>query len=173
MKKLLALALALTLALSLAACGGNSNGGGSTTTPPANNSTTTPPNGGDTVPSEKPADNTPAGEEWPDNEYTQQAPKPTDPISKYVAPYRYNESTPKRVSFVFQAADATEAQEHMKAYVEQLKSSGFTLDVDVDTDTMYYAFNDSGWSVDVSYTGANTAVSNDANWYLDIISPKS
>jgi hypothetical protein len=161
--RMLTLALALTLALSLAACGGNSNGGGSTTTtnPPAS------------TPSENPADNTPAGEKWPDDEYTQQVSKPTDPISKYVAPYRNNESTPKRVSFVFQAADATEAQAHMKAYVEQLKSSGFTLDVNVDTDTMYYAFNDSGWSVDVSYTGTNTAVSNDANWYLDIISPKN
>jgi hypothetical protein len=51
MKKILTLALALTLALSLAACGGTSNSGGSggSTTPPANN-----------TPSEKPADNPPA-----------------------------------------------------------------------------------------------------------------
>jgi hypothetical protein len=52
MKRTLAIALALVLALSLAACsGGNSTpSGGSSTTPPANSTTTTPP-----------ADNTPSG----------------------------------------------------------------------------------------------------------------
>ncbi|MDR0840527.1 MAG: hypothetical protein LBN26_03975, partial [Christensenellaceae bacterium] len=58
MKRTLAIALALVLALSLAACsGGNSGntGGNNSTTPPANSTTTTPPadtapndNGGDT-----------------------------------------------------------------------------------------------------------------------------
>ncbi|MDR0839193.1 MAG: hypothetical protein LBN99_06070 [Oscillospiraceae bacterium] len=52
MKKLTLISsvLALVLALSLAACGGNSNTGGSSTTPPASSATTPPP-----------ADNTPSG----------------------------------------------------------------------------------------------------------------
>jgi hypothetical protein len=54
MKKLHTLALALTLALSLAACGGTSNsgnGGNTTTTPPANSSTPGTSQGADTTPS--------------------------------------------------------------------------------------------------------------------------
>jgi hypothetical protein len=47
--RILTLALALTLALSVTACGGNSTPSGGTTTPPANNSTTTPPSGGEIV----------------------------------------------------------------------------------------------------------------------------
>jgi hypothetical protein len=46
MKKIIFIALALVLALSLfTACGSDDNDGGSTTTPPANSTTTAPPIG--------------------------------------------------------------------------------------------------------------------------------
>jgi hypothetical protein len=87
MKKAILLMLTFVLAISLVACGGNSdNGGGSTTTPPSNSNSTTPPSNSSEA-SEKPADSTPSQEsgetglnesikKWPDNEWTQQLPKP-------------------------------------------------------------------------------------------------
>jgi len=51
MKKILTLALALLLALSLAACSGNSKPSGSTTTPPASSSTPPASQGADNTPS--------------------------------------------------------------------------------------------------------------------------
>jgi hypothetical protein len=68
MKKIITLALALVLALSLAACSGTSNSGNdgnSTTTPPASNnggnSNTDTPESIPSADSSKPADNSPAG----------------------------------------------------------------------------------------------------------------
>ncbi|MDR0840486.1 MAG: hypothetical protein LBN26_03770 [Christensenellaceae bacterium] len=76
MKKIIALALALMLALSLAACGGNSNNGGGSSTPPAtSDNNTTPPasqGGNETTPS-----NNGGSAEWPaDDEFAKQVPKP-------------------------------------------------------------------------------------------------
>ncbi|MDR0916392.1 MAG: hypothetical protein LBN02_04295 [Oscillospiraceae bacterium] len=107
MKKIIVLALVLVLALSLlTACGGKDNGGGSATPPASNN---TPDNGGG---------NANADDKWPDNEYTQQLPKPTFTIS--------SSSAYSGGGYIFTCKEAT--FDECKAYVETLKSSGFTID---------------------------------------------
>jgi ABC-type glycerol-3-phosphate transport system substrate-binding protein len=87
MKKLIALALVLVLALSLlAACGGSSNSGGSTAAPPATDAgTSTPPapQGGN--------DNT--AKEWPDNKYTEGLPKPSGEILDVAVADKYGYTT--------------------------------------------------------------------------------
>jgi ABC-type glycerol-3-phosphate transport system substrate-binding protein len=127
MKKIITIALALVLVLSLAACGGNSNSGGSSTTPPANsgnNSTSTPPasqGGNETTPSNNGSSDAPGGTsvEWPDNDYTKDIPKPNKGTILSA-----EESNLGGVYFLIKM-DWT--FEEAKAYEEQLKAAGIDV----------------------------------------------
>jgi hypothetical protein len=122
MKKIITLALALTLALSLAACGSTSNSsGGNTSTPPASS------NGGTSTP----GGNTNTDDKWPDNEWTQQLPKPTFTIS--------SSSTYSGGGYIFTCKEAT--LDECKEYVETLKTSGFTVDTGGSVKDSYVAWN--------------------------------
>jgi uncharacterized lipoprotein YehR (DUF1307 family) len=139
MKKVITLALALMLALSLAACGGNSdNGGGSTTTPPSNSGTTTPPSntpstsqgGNETTPSNNGGNTVGDAAGWPDNEFTQQVPKPQ---------YSFTQESSGDSTTCRTYPDWT--KEQAKAYVTELESAGFAINNSVaDYDDQYLAY---------------------------------
>jgi hypothetical protein len=126
MKKIIALALTLVLALYLTACGGGSsnsgNNGGNSTTPPANSTSS-----GDNGASSPANDNGGASVNeyaWPDNKWTQYMPKPAGALSDDPT-----EDVPGSASStcwftVFGGRDDA------KAYVEQLIADGYTEDPD-------------------------------------------
>jgi predicted small secreted protein len=126
-KRILTLALALALALTLAACGGNSdNGGGSTTTPPANGDTPAQTGNDGSQTTEQPANNG-GGEEWPDNAFTQQVPKPDDSVIGQHRGYTKD----------FDQVDVSDADsivfgmkwdsmDDAKAYAAEVKTAGFS-----------------------------------------------
>jgi hypothetical protein len=150
MKKIITIALALVLVLSLAACGGNSSGGGSSTTPPAtsdnsttppaNSSTTTPPS--DTPDNSQSADNGDDSSKWPDNEYTQQVPTPS---------FTYTGSNTFMGTFMAEFSDLT--IEGAKSYEEELIASGFSVDEALstrgDNNAKIHLENSAGWIVEI------------------------
>jgi hypothetical protein len=123
MKKAFILVLALVLALSLAACGGNENtpSGGNSTTPPTSSS------GGTSAPTESTAPGNSSttapqgnGEKWPDNDWTKQIPNPAwDSLYK----------TAEVPDMMFSANYRTVSKEQVSAYVATLKESGYTLNI--------------------------------------------
>jgi hypothetical protein len=140
MKRTLAIALALVLALSLAACsGGNSTpSGGSSTTPPSNSTTTTPPasqNGNNN------GDNAPVGDQWPSNDYTAVIPKP--------AAGEFEGTKGSDNSFIIWM---TWTVDEAKAYADTLKGDGWEASFDKTYDDGSYEFQASkgGYSVSVN-----------------------
>jgi hypothetical protein len=154
MKKLLTLALALTLTLSLAACGGTSNSGngGSTTTPLANSGDTTP------ATSSTAGNNTATA--WPDNEYTQQVPKPDGTVINSSVE-NLSVGTTTLTSFI---AQMSWSKDEAKAYGAALKSAGFT-ERSLEDDSENYMYAASNGSYDVAI-----AVSTETNNYTISIS---
>jgi predicted small secreted protein len=150
MKKIIALALTLVLALSLAACGGNSdNGGGSTTTPPAQTA------GNSSQTTEQPADNgdkapTFTAGEWPDNDWTKQVPKPTAGTVGKVSTMGDGDKT------LSVAMDWT--REEAAAYCDELAAGKFNQNVlayykdSTSMSVLLEAESSDGWEVAVSET---------------------
>ncbi len=149
MKKLSALALALILVLSLAACGGGGSTGtpsGSSTTPPASQggseATTTPESTPEeTTPTEEP--NEPAaGVEWPDNDYTAQVPQLPETI-KILQVYEIQSQGNFTIDFVelITYADG-------EAYAAELTSAGYTVEASENIDNWYFnGTNGAGYKV--------------------------
>ncbi|MDR0906739.1 MAG: hypothetical protein LBN00_11325 [Oscillospiraceae bacterium] len=141
-KRILSLALALVLTLSLlAACGG----GSSTTTPPANSTTTVPP-----------ANNTPSGGntftagEWPDNDWTKQVPKPSaGKIGKIGTKGEGDKTLSIKMDWT---------REEAAAYCDELVAGNFSQNVlayykdSTPTSVLLEAESSDGWSVAVSET---------------------
>ncbi len=144
MKKIVLLALALVLALSLAACGGNDNSstpsgnsGGNTTNPSASQ-------GGN--------DNTPAFTEgeWPDNDWTAQLPKPTaGTIGKVSTMGSENQTLSIKMTWT---------REEASAYCDEARSGGFNVNAIAyyeDTpslSTLLEAENSAGYELSVTET---------------------
>jgi hypothetical protein len=145
MKKILMLAVALMLALSLAACGGNSDtpttssggNGGNSTNPPASQ-------GGN--------DNTPAFTEgeWPDNDWTAQLPKPAaGTIGKVSSVGSENQTL---------SIQMTWTREEASAYCDEARSGGFNVNAIAyyeDTpslSTLLEAENSAGYELSVTET---------------------
>jgi ABC-type glycerol-3-phosphate transport system substrate-binding protein len=159
MKKAITLALVLVLALSLAACGGNSgNGSGSTTTPPPSNSGTTPPSGDTTPATSSTAGNSDSnnnGDKWEDNEFTKQVPKPADEVVYFL-------DSADHITVQFVTPDNNDG---IRAYIEQLKSAGFTENADsfeYQDQIRYEADNSAGYHVEVYRNGY------DEDWTLSV-----
>ncbi|MDR0840485.1 MAG: hypothetical protein LBN26_03765 [Christensenellaceae bacterium] len=139
MKKTLALALALMLALTLAACGGSSGGGSST--PPAGNSTPAQTEDGGSQTTEQSADDdtsTPSDEStgldeseytWENDAFTQMIPKP-DFGTLYVFGSIANTGLSAQIRNV--------SVENATAYISSVKA--MWKDADVQTDETY-AYN--------------------------------
>lgn len=146
MKKYLVLALALVMVLALAACGdkssttpqGNGNNNESTvpsesSTPSGSDSTATPPT---TNTSSKPDD------KWPDNEWTEQVPKPP-----FIAEGSVEIGADLTISF----SDAT--FDTVKAYIDELIANGFIAGSDATAsgdDISWFGTNADGWRVSVT-----------------------
>jgi|GEM_PF-3263567 len=151
MKKLLALALIMVLALSLlTACGGgNSNtpSGGNSTTPPTSSEDNSPTPTESTAP-ENSSTPTPqgGGEEWPDNDFTQQIPNPA-----WGSLYK----TSVIPDMLFSANYRTVSAEQAKEYAEELENVGFDTDLSVSDSDVVYSFgakNADGYSVGITLT---------------------
>ena len=113
----LSTSLLLAALFLLAACGGG--GGGGQSSAPGKAGTKTE------------AKATKGGNKWPDNEYTKLLPKPEITVSSAsVGTFADGET------FAANFASGT-TREQFKAYIEQLKASGFTVKVEVDTDSTY------------------------------------
>jgi len=142
----IALVAIVIAALVLVGCSGKNNSSGSS----RSNSTNPSASQG--------SSNTPAANEWPNNKYTQQVPKPADRIKS-------TDTMRDRYLFVF--SNATESS--MKTYVEQLKSAGFTQYVSESTDSggnlKFEAWNAANWRVMIY--NSNT------EWVLEIIEPNN
>lgn len=93
------------------------------------------------------------GDKWPDNEYTKQLPKPQITVSSAsVGTFADGET------FAANFASGT-TREQFKAYIEQLKTSGFTVKVEVDTDSTYGGTADkNGYHVSWVYTGGRGSI---------------
>ena len=135
-KRILLFLLAAVMVVLLAACGGNTdNGGSNSTNSPANSST---PSVGNT--------DTPKSDEWPDNEWTKQVLKPPFTVSAYS---EYGNDA--YITLTGMTYDAT------KAYVEQLKSSGFEDyggSTDDGKELGFLGKNADGWKLTVTSTGS-------------------
>ncbi|MDR1765795.1 MAG: hypothetical protein LBR77_06865 [Lachnospiraceae bacterium] len=116
MKKALALALVLVLALSLAACGGGSNSGGSTTPPATSNSAQS-----GNAQSGNTGGETAEDKSWPDNKFTRLVPKPDFELGEYDA---------SKIALGFFVPVLETDLDAIKAYVEQVKSAGFTVNAE-------------------------------------------
>jgi len=117
---------ALLLVLSLAACGGSSSNG-SNDNSASNSSATAEDNGGSG--SAQPAGERDEVEElfdvdmddkWVTNEFTEQVPKPADEVK-----YALDDETSTLFQFV-----TPDNNDGIRAYIEQLKSAGFTENAD-------------------------------------------
>jgi predicted small lipoprotein YifL len=161
MKKLITIALALVLALSLAACGGNS--GGSTTTPPANNNTTTPPSN-DTPGNSQSTDTTPSNAggdttEWPENDVGNLVPKPD--FNYNVKSYLEGEAR-IILTVEFPGASKEQIQSYNQTIVDEVRTAYPDTSLDEKWDS------DSVWGNSFSFkneTGMSTMVS--LKWYAD------
>ena len=119
MKKMMALALALMLVLTLAACGGkdapkSSGSAGSGDTPPASaQQEPATPDPGTTQTKEK---------EWPDNEWTNLVPQPADATIYLTSELSDTDGYDIRLQdWTLEAAEA---------YIEEVKEAGFNLQSD-------------------------------------------
>jgi hypothetical protein len=121
MKKLITIALALVLALSLAACGGGTdngdNGGSNSTNPPASQS------GNETTPSgtgggEESGPGS-GGTEWPNYDYLQDVPKPDFTVTKI-------EFEMKGLPVTAYYSDVT--FEQMEAFSKELDAAGWSVE---------------------------------------------
>ena len=97
------------------------------------------------------------GAEWPDNEYTKQVPKPDFKLLA-VSLDEEDES--------FTAAFMNATAEEVKAYAEKVKEAGFTVDPELQDETVmgmtiysYTASNGNGYTVTVSFTASTGAAS--------------
>jgi ABC-type glycerol-3-phosphate transport system substrate-binding protein len=139
---ILTLALALTLALSLAACGEKTDNTGST-------------GGNSTSGTSSTAGNDTATKQWPDNEFTKQVPKPADEVADFLV-------SADHITIQFVSPDNNDG---IKAYIEQLKSAGFTENADsteYQDQILYEADNSAGYHVKVHRNGY------DEDWTLSI-----
>ena len=159
MKKLLTLALALMMVLSLAACGGKTDPAPSGTTDPGTSQqqpSSTPddskPSGGEEIPDDTSEPTDPS--EWPDNEYTRLVPKP-----KTVT------VTEMDLSDNYCAIATTWTIEETIEYAGQIKAAGFDQDVieqsGTDVGVEMFTFtgtNTDGVEVMVVFTGGESGI---------------
>lgn len=133
---ILSTSLLLSALFLLTACGGGSSG---------------QPSGKAETKTEAKA--TKGGDKWPDNEYTKLLPKPEITVSSAsVGTFADGET------FAANFASGT-TREQFKAYIEQLKASGFTVKVEVDTDSTYGGTADKdGYHVSWIYTGGKGSI---------------
>ncbi len=156
MKKFLVIALALILALSLAACGGGSSttpsSGSGTSAPPASSSAPTS-SAPSSTPDNTPDSNTPAfvAGEWPDNEWTQQLPKPSaGTVGNVSTAGAENQTLSIKMDWT---------REEAAAYCDEITAAGlFDQNVlayyqdSTPMDVLLEAENASGWEVGISVT---------------------
>jgi hypothetical protein len=170
MKKLVLLAFALVLALSLVACGGNGNddplnrpndtsssGGNNSTNPPASNGGDTTPsgnNGGDS--NQGGGFNNTYDNDWPENEYTKLVPRPDFEVE-------YCDDEVNGIS----AKYINTTMESVKAYASQLKAAGFTVDPqesEYDGQYVYGAGKGKAYFVTISYMGEGDSLFSLVTW---------
>ncbi len=149
MKKLIALALVLVIALSLAACGGGGSSSSSSraasSTPPASSSApaqTPPSSTPQSTPETEPEAEAPASVEWPDNDYTAQVPQLPETIEILQA-YEIQSQGNFTLDFVEQITYADG-----EAYAEELTGAGFTVEASAQIDNWYFTGdNGAGYKV--------------------------
>ena len=156
MKKYLAILLAFVLALSLAACGGGNDtpdpSGSDTADPGTSQQEQTDNSDSDTEDnSDSPVLTGDADDEtkpdsgdskWPDNEFTQQVPKPDFPVSSAMT-----------MGTIFTAVLQDITADQLRNYAEQVKEVGYTIEpggVDVDGIFQYSAYNEAGYWIMIS-----------------------
>ena len=150
MKKYLALILTLALALSLTSCRGKgspSNGPDKSAAPAATQNA----NNAEKDDASSAGSGSVQNGDWPDNEFTKLIPKPTWTI--------LSQNT---LSYIFLATLSDATLEEVKAYVEELKTKGFTIDAttsDAGTTYAYQAEHANGYYVSVTFSGSNSGVS--------------
>lgn len=157
MKKFFALALVLVMVFALAACGDkgsttpsgssdNSSNSGSAATPTASNTPDSSNSEGNTPTT----DNIPSksDDKWPDNEWTQQIPKP---------PFTTEGAIDIGRDFNIGFADAT--NDTVKAYIDELTASGFVSENGItttDDGIAWFGTNADGWRVSVTSMNGGT-----------------